>query len=99
MHKTDELRTARIDTLVTPEELAQQLPVGLQVAENVTASRKRIEHILSGDDKRLLVIVGPARSMISMLPLITPSVYQQCVTNTKTAWKLSCGPILKNRAR
>ncbi|MEG1348406.1 MAG: 3-deoxy-7-phosphoheptulonate synthase, partial [Hafnia sp.] len=59
MHKTDELRTARIDTLVTPEELAQQLPVGLQVAENVTASRKRIEHILSGDDKRLLVIVGP----------------------------------------
>ncbi len=59
MHKTDELRTARIDTLVTPEELAQQLPVGSTVAENVTASRKRIERILSGDDKRLLVIVGP----------------------------------------
>ena len=59
MNRTDELRTARIESLVTPAELAQQLPVGSTVAENVTASRKRIERILSGDDKRLLVIVGP----------------------------------------
>ncbi|TNV22159.1 3-deoxy-7-phosphoheptulonate synthase AroH [Buttiauxella sp. B2] len=59
MNKTDELRTARIDSLVTPAELAQRLAVSEEVAQNVTASRRRIEKILNGEDKRLLVIVGP----------------------------------------
>ncbi len=59
MNKTDELRTARIDTLVTPEELAQRHPVTPEVAEHVTQSRRRIEKILNGEDKRLLVIIGP----------------------------------------
>ncbi|MCA1923633.1 3-deoxy-7-phosphoheptulonate synthase AroH [Buttiauxella noackiae] len=59
MNKTDELRTARIDSLVTPAELAQRLPVSQEVAQNVTASRRRIEKILNGEDNRLLVIVGP----------------------------------------
>ncbi|MCE0799566.1 3-deoxy-7-phosphoheptulonate synthase AroH [Buttiauxella sp. A2-C1_F] len=59
MNKTDELRTARIDSLVTPAELAQRLAVSQEVAQNVTASRRRIEKILNGEDNRLLVIVGP----------------------------------------
>ncbi|CFQ19064.1 phospho-2-dehydro-3-deoxyheptonate aldolase [Yersinia enterocolitica] len=59
MHKTDELRTARIDSLVTPQQLAEKLPISDAVADNVTASRKRIEKILTGEDSRLLVIVGP----------------------------------------
>ncbi|OAT17667.1 2-keto-3-deoxy-D-arabino-heptulosonate-7-phosphate synthase I [Buttiauxella gaviniae ATCC 51604] len=59
MNKTDELRTARIDSLVTPAELAQRLAVSEEVAQNVTASRRRIEKILNGEDNRLLVIVGP----------------------------------------
>ncbi|AJI84809.1 3-deoxy-7-phosphoheptulonate synthase [Yersinia enterocolitica] len=59
MHKTDELRTARIDSLVTPQQLAEKLPISEAVADNVTASRKRIEKILTGEDSRLLVIVGP----------------------------------------
>jgi len=59
MNKTDELRTARIDTLVTPAELAERYPLSAAVAGNVTTSRKRIEKILNGDDPRLLVIVGP----------------------------------------
>ncbi|HDL7748415.1 TPA: 3-deoxy-7-phosphoheptulonate synthase [Yersinia enterocolitica] len=59
MHKTDELRTARIDSLVTPQHLAEKLPISEAVADNVTASRKRIEKILTGEDSRLLVIVGP----------------------------------------
>lgn len=59
MNKTDELRTARIDSLVTPAELAQRYPVSASVAEHVTASRRRIEKILNGTDRRLLVIVGP----------------------------------------
>jgi len=59
MNKTDELRTARIDSLVTPAELAERYPVSRQVAEHVNASRRRIEKILNGEDRRLLVIVGP----------------------------------------
>ncbi|WP_019209869.1 3-deoxy-7-phosphoheptulonate synthase [Yersinia massiliensis] len=59
MHKTDELRTARIDSLVTPLQLAEKLPISEAIADNVTASRKRIEKILTGEDPRLLVVVGP----------------------------------------
>ncbi|BBU95615.1 MULTISPECIES: 3-deoxy-7-phosphoheptulonate synthase [Providencia] len=59
MHKTDELRTARVDSLITPQTLADEFPISQKVAENVTASRKRIEQILSGQDPRLLVIIGP----------------------------------------
>lgn len=59
MHKTDELRTARVDSLITPQALADEFPISAKVADNVTASRKRIEQILSGQDPRLLVIVGP----------------------------------------
>ncbi|MCU5774942.1 3-deoxy-7-phosphoheptulonate synthase [Erwiniaceae bacterium BAC15a-03b] len=59
MNKTDELRTARIESLITPEELASRHPITPAIAENVTASRKRIARILSGEDKRLLVVMGP----------------------------------------
>lgn len=59
MNKTDELRTARIDSLITPVELALRYPVSKDVAEHVIASRRRIEKILNGDDKRLLVVIGP----------------------------------------
>lgn len=59
MHKTDELRSARIDSLVTPQALAEKLPLSASTAESVTASRKRIENILTGVDNRLLVVIGP----------------------------------------
>ena len=59
MNKTDELRTARIESLVTPAELAQRHPVTADVAAHVSASRRRIEKILNGEDRRLLVIIGP----------------------------------------
>lgn len=59
MNKTDELRTARIDTLVTPAALAEKHPISEAVAANVTAARQRIARILTGDDPRLLVVIGP----------------------------------------
>ncbi|HDI6000521.1 TPA: 3-deoxy-7-phosphoheptulonate synthase AroH, partial [Escherichia coli] len=59
MNRTDELRTARIESLVTPAELALRYPVTPGVAAHVTDSRRRIEKILNGEDKRLLVIIGP----------------------------------------
>ncbi|WP_387466948.1 3-deoxy-7-phosphoheptulonate synthase [Photorhabdus sp. RM323S] len=59
MYKTDGLRTHRVDSLVTPQALAIQYPVSEKIANNVTTSRKRIADILSGNDQRLMVIVGP----------------------------------------
>ncbi|MBV6820194.1 3-deoxy-7-phosphoheptulonate synthase [Rahnella sp. PD12R] len=59
MSQTDELRTTRIDSLITPQALADKLPISPSVAQHVMQSRKRIEKIISGEDPRLLVIVGP----------------------------------------
>lgn len=59
MHKTDELRTARIESLITPADLIARLPLSEPVAQHITDSRKRIEKILRGQDSRLLVIIGP----------------------------------------
>ena len=59
MNKTDELRTTRIDSLITPAELAARYPVSAEIADNVTASRQRIARILNGEDPRLLVVIGP----------------------------------------
>ena len=59
MHKTDELRTSLVDSLMTPEELALRYPINADISANVTASRQRIERIIHGEDPRLLVIVGP----------------------------------------
>ena len=59
MNKTDELRTARIGSLITPASLAAGHPVSDAIADNVTAARQRIARILTGEDPRLLVIIGP----------------------------------------
>ncbi len=59
MNKTDELRTARIDRLVTPAELALRFPLPQETAAQITDARQRIARILNGEDPRLLVIIGP----------------------------------------
>lgn len=87
MNRTDELRTARIESLVTPAELALRYPVTLGVATHVTDSRRRIEKILNGEDKRLLVIIGPCSITISPLQWSTPPVCSRCATSTSHGWK------------
>ncbi|WGL97124.1 3-deoxy-7-phosphoheptulonate synthase [Arsenophonus sp. aPb] len=59
MYKTDELRTQPIDSLITPQALADEFPLSKEIVENVTMSRKAIESILTGQDQRLLVVIGP----------------------------------------
>ncbi|CCG87170.1 3-deoxy-7-phosphoheptulonate synthase [Erwinia piriflorinigrans] len=59
MNKTDELRTARIESLVAPAELQKRFPISEAIANNVTTSRKSITRILNGEDPRLLVVIGP----------------------------------------
>ena len=57
--KTDELRTSLIENLVSPAQLAKQIPLSKTTADFIIQSRKAIEAIISGEDKRLLVIIGP----------------------------------------
>jgi 3-deoxy-7-phosphoheptulonate synthase len=57
--KTDEFRTTLIENLVSPAELAQQIPLSDDTANFIIKSRKDIEAIISGDDDRILVIIGP----------------------------------------
>ncbi|WP_047047949.1 3-deoxy-7-phosphoheptulonate synthase [Vibrio mexicanus] len=57
--KTDELRTQALGPMPTPAELGSAHPITDDVAQRIAQSRKQIENILTGDDKRLLVIVGP----------------------------------------
>lgn len=57
--KTDELRTTLIENLVSPAELARQIPLSQKDADFILNSRKEIEAIINGEDDRLLVIIGP----------------------------------------
>ncbi len=59
LQKTDELRTQSLGPMPAPSELVNNYPLTEGVVEHITRSRKTIESILKGDDKRLLVIVGP----------------------------------------
>ncbi|NQZ25271.1 MAG: 3-deoxy-7-phosphoheptulonate synthase [Colwellia sp.] len=57
--KTDELRTTLIENLASPAELAELIPLSAATADFIMQSRKEIEAVIRGDDKRLLVIIGP----------------------------------------
>ncbi|WP_087017780.1 3-deoxy-7-phosphoheptulonate synthase [Thaumasiovibrio subtropicus] len=57
--KTDELRTQAIERLPSPAQLIQQLPIDDDTAAFINTRREAVERILTGEDNRLLVIVGP----------------------------------------
>ncbi|WP_343189528.1 3-deoxy-7-phosphoheptulonate synthase [Buchnera aphidicola] len=59
MKKTDELRTIRIDPLITPANLAKSYKITSKIMDNVICTRKNIANIMTGKDKRLLVVIGP----------------------------------------
>lgn len=56
---TDNLRITRTHPLISPAVLEEELPLGAGASELVAAARETVKRILSGDDPRLLVIVGP----------------------------------------
>ena len=57
--KTDELRTTYIDQVITPSQLIKDFPLSDSAAQQLINSRREIEAIIAGKDKRLLVIIGP----------------------------------------
>jgi len=59
MEQLHDLRVSRIIRLPSPRKIKEMLPVNEQVASTVAAGRREVEAILTGKDRRLLVIVGP----------------------------------------
>jgi 3-deoxy-7-phosphoheptulonate synthase len=57
--RTDDLRIERVRPLLSPAVLAEDLPISEASAALTYDTRRAIEGILFGDDRRLLVIVGP----------------------------------------
>lgn len=56
---TDDLRIDRAQPLITPWVLAEELPLPETSERAIAGARGTIEAILSGEDRRLLTIVGP----------------------------------------
>ena len=56
---TDDLRIQKTNELISPEQLIRDIAVSDTAAGTVSVARQTIHRILTGDDQRLLVIVGP----------------------------------------
>ncbi|MCW5197315.1 3-deoxy-7-phosphoheptulonate synthase [Buchnera aphidicola] len=59
MKTTDGLHTIRIDPLITPNDLAKCHALNEEMIDNIIITRKNIFNIMTGQDRRLLVIIGP----------------------------------------
>lgn len=59
MIEVSNLNIERMEELVTPEELKREFPLTDEVAENCFRQRQEITRIMTGEDKRLLVVLGP----------------------------------------
>ncbi len=57
--QTDNLRITRTHPLISPAVLEEELPLSDRATAFVAEARQTIQHILAGDDPRLMVVVGP----------------------------------------
>ncbi|WP_456297351.1 3-deoxy-7-phosphoheptulonate synthase [Vibrio sp. AK197] len=81
--KTDELRTQALGPMPTPAELGSLHPITDDVAERIAHSRQQVEEILTGNNNRLLVIVGPC----SVHDTDAALDYAQRLANLQTRYK------------
>ena len=56
---TDDLRILELQELISPEQLIGDLPVSSKASDTVSIARRSIHGILTGEDDRLVVVVGP----------------------------------------
>jgi 3-deoxy-7-phosphoheptulonate synthase len=59
LHRTDDLRIQELRPLLPPAILMEELPVGEKASTLVWKSRAGISSVLTGQDDRLIVVVGP----------------------------------------
>ncbi len=58
-YRTDDLRIEEIQDVVPPDQVHAEYPLSEKAAETTFKSRQAIHRILSGEDDRLLVVIGP----------------------------------------
>ncbi len=56
---TDDLRITSEQALREPDELIAKIPVSSEVGQTVTRARQEVSAMLSGEDDRIAVVVGP----------------------------------------
>ena len=59
MKQTDDLRIAATKELVSPAQIHEQFPISEAAAACTASARLEIQNIMSGDDDRIVAIVGP----------------------------------------
>ncbi|NIH16713.1 MAG: 3-deoxy-7-phosphoheptulonate synthase [Buchnera aphidicola (Periphyllus lyropictus)] len=59
MHKTNELRMLKIDSLITPSILFDRYPMAPEVFNNIVNTKLNISDMFFKKSNRLLVVVGP----------------------------------------
>ena len=59
IRETSDLRVKEKEDIIAPIALMEISPLTVEGAQFVTKSRKTVKDILFGDDKRLMVVVGP----------------------------------------
>ncbi len=59
LENTIDLRIERVDPLVSPRELSQELPISDELMSSILKNRDQVNNVIQGDDSRLLAIVGP----------------------------------------
>ncbi|MFH1982675.1 MAG: 3-deoxy-7-phosphoheptulonate synthase [Pseudomonadota bacterium] len=59
MKETQDLRVKGYRPLMTPAALKEKMPRPPEASETVITGRKQIEQVLRGQDRRLIVVVGP----------------------------------------
>ncbi len=56
---TRDVNVVSADPLITPVELIAQMPLGTDAERTVLEGREQIRRVLSGEDERMLMVVGP----------------------------------------
>lgn len=59
MKQTDDVRIAATKELISPAQIHEQFPASEQAINHTHRSRREIEKVMSGDDDRLVAVVGP----------------------------------------
>ncbi len=58
-YRTDDLRICEIREVIAPAQVHDEMPITEIAAQTTLEARQEIHNILSGNDDRLLVVVGP----------------------------------------
>jgi 3-deoxy-7-phosphoheptulonate synthase len=58
-YKTDDLRICEIREVIAPNQVHDEMPITELAAQTTLVARQAVHNILTGEDDRLLVVVGP----------------------------------------